>query len=188
MFRSLFKKTDKSVRSGPVDESVHAARPGDLLTISGSYLEFEDAYFLVEKRNLYKSGSIEWHEVLGVDGDKRVWVEWPTHTSPTLTVRKDARPIGLDQAGISKDVLLRMDEEESIDNTLIFEGATYHYENSDEALFFDSGLGEGDGFWFWEFTSDQESKVLSVVKWDNVPFEVYVSDILPFDSVNVYNQ
>ena len=188
MFKSLFKKNKTSVRLNQVDESVHAARPGDLFTVSGSDLEFEDSYFLVEKRNRYKSESIEWHEILGVDGDKRVWVEWPAHTSPSLTIRKDARPIGLDQAGISKDEILRMDEEHSIDNTLTFEGATYHYENSGEAFFFDNGLGEGDGFYLWEFTSDQESKFLSVVKWDAVPFEVYLSDILPFDSVSVYNK
>lgn len=188
ILRSLFQKTKKSTGTEPVDESVHAARPGDLFTVSGSLLEFEDSYFLVEKRNRYECESSEWHEVLGVDGHKRVWIEWPTPTSPTLTIRKDGRPMGLGQAGISKDAILQMDEEHSIDNTLIFEGATYHYENSAEAFFFNNGLGEGEGFWFWEFTSEEESKVLSVVKWDTVPFEVYASDLLPFDSVSVYNQ
>ena len=188
MFGSLFKRGKKPNESASVDESVRAARPGDVFTLSGFTLEFEDTYFLVEKRNRYESPSAEWHEVLGVEGDKKVWIEWFDPAGPTLAAREDGRPTGLKQAGLSEDTLIRMDEEHSIDNMLTYEGAAYRYENSGEALFFEHGRGDGEGFYLWEFTSEEASKVLSVVKWEGVPFQVYVSDLLPFDSVSVYNQ
>lgn len=188
MFGSLFKRGKKTSGVASVDESVRAARPGDVFTLSGFALELEDTYFLVEKRSRYESASAEWHEILGADGDKRVWVEWSDPAGPTLAAREDSRPMGLRQAGISEDTLIKMDEEHSIDNTLTYDGAVYRYENSGEALFFENERGEGEGFYLWEFTSDEASRALSVVKWEGVPFQVYVSQLLAFDSVSVYNQ
>ena len=188
MFRSLFRKKRRPSASSLEDETLHSARAGDVFTISGLSLEYDDAYFLIEKRNRYESEAGDWQEVLGVEGDTKLWVDWAGSGGQTVAVRQDGRPMGLDQAGIPEDLLVTMDEEHSIDNTLTFEEATYDYENSGEAFYFEGGLGEGVGFYMWEFASDEASKLLSVVKWEGSPFQVYVSDVMPFDSISVYKR
>ena len=79
-----------------------------------------------------------------------------------------------------------MDEEHSLDNTVTYEGATYQYENSGEVFYFEDRSGDGAGFYLWEFASEEPSKIVSVVKWEGSPFEVYPSDVLPIDSVSLY--
>ena len=183
------KKTKKQSRSEQAerDETVRSARAGDVFTISGLGLEYEDTYFLIEKKNRYEGAAAQWHEILGVEGDRSIWVEW-AGDAETITARPDERPIGIAQAGISERMLIEMDEEHSIDNTLELGYDIYHYENSGEAFYFEEGRGEGQGFYLWEFSSQEAPKILSVVKWEGAPFQVYVSEVLPLLSVSVYKR
>ena len=172
----------------PEDETIRSAKVGDVFTVSGLSIEHDDSYFLIEKRNRYESTVGDWLEVLGAEGDTKLWLEWAASDAQTVSVRPDGRPTGLGQAGISEDLLVTLDEEHSIDNAITYEEATYRYENSGEVYYYEGGRGEGVGFYMWEFVSDEASKVLSVVKWEGSPFEVYVSEVLPFDSVSVYRR
>ena len=82
----------------------------------------------------------------------------------------------------------RLDDEKSIDNHITFEGERYGYKNSYEAFLFKDDKGEGDGFWIWEFISDDLKKIVSVVKWGDMPFEVYTSAVISPDLVSVYKK
>ena len=84
--------------------------------------------------------------------------------------------------------MVRLDNEKSIDNRITYEGETYGYKNSYEAYFFKDDQGEGDGFWIWEFQSEDMKKIVSVVKSGDMPFEVYTSVVVSPDLVSVYKK
>ena len=46
--------------------------------------------------------------------------------------------------------------------------------------------GEGEGYYLWEFTGDE--KVLSIDKWEAMPFQAFVSDVVPPESITVYKR
>ena len=79
-----------------------------------------------------------------------------------------------------------MDEQHSIDNYVEYEGERYNYTNSQEVYFFADGGEDGQGYYGWEFLSTDRRKLLSVVKWEGVPFEVYASEVVSPSIVSVY--
>ena len=188
VFGSLFQKRRKKPSGQPSEETIRDVRQGDVFTLSGFGLEYEDGYFLVDKKNRYESASANWHEILGVDGDKRLWVEWAGDRGDSVSVRPDDRPVGLSAAGLTEEDLVRLDEERSIDNRVEYDGARFDYVNSGEAFFYEQGVGAGQGFYLWEFASDDGSRLLSVVKWEATPFQVYVSELLSPESFAVYRR
>ena len=190
MFRSLFsgkKKRDAS-ESSPADDTIRSARVGDVVVISGFSPTFEDAYFIIENINRYGSAVGEWHELIGVDGDRRVGIEWSYDGEFYIAVSEQDKPMGLTSIGLDDGDMERLDDEKSIDNHITFEGERYGYKNSYEAFLFKDDKGEGDGFWIWEFISDDLKKIVSVVKWGDMPFEVYTSAVISPDLVSVYKK
>ena len=181
-------KKSSDTRHSASDDRIGSAAVGDVFTITGLDLEYEESYFIIEKKNRYANSSAEWREVLGVEGDKRVWLEWSGHGDASVAARPDSRPVGLNAVGLSEDDLVRMDEEHSIDNTVEHDRTTYFYVNSSESFYFEDNVGEGDGFYLWEFASEDSAKMLSVVKWEGAPFQVYISDVLSPESINVYRR
>ena len=190
MFKSLFggKKKRNASESSATDETIRSARVGDVVVISGFSSTFEDAYFIIENINRYGSSVGEWHELIGVDGDRRVGIEWSYDGEYYIAVSEQDRPMGLSSIGLDDDALVRLDDEKSIDNSITFEGETYGYKNSYEAYFFKDNQGEGDGFWIWEFQSEDMKKIVSVVKSGDMPFEVYTSVVVSPDLVSVYKK
>ena len=159
-----------------------------MVVIAGFSSTFEDAYFIIENVHRYGSSVGEWQELVGVDGDRRVGIEWSYDGEYFISVSEQDRPMGLASIGLDDDALIRMDNENSIDNHITFEDERYGYRNSYEAFFFKDGQGEGDGFWIWEFRSEDMKKTVSVVKWGDMPFEVYTSVVVSPDLVSVYKK
>jgi hypothetical protein len=63
VLRSLFGKGKKKGASSPSsqDDNIRAAKVGDVVSISGLRLEYDDVYFFVEKINRYSSESETWY-------------------------------------------------------------------------------------------------------------------------------
>ena len=189
VFGSLFgkrKKRSPAPDAGSLGDSVKEARIGDVFTVTGLSLEYEDSYLIVEKMNRYESASGEWFEILGVDGDKQLWVQWSGGGGLFVTANAGAKPVGLNQVGVTEDDLIRMDDEHSIDNHIDYEGVRYSYKNSSEAAYYQDNKGEGEGYYLWEFSA--EEKVLSIDKWEGMPFQAFVSDVVPPESITVYKR
>ena len=180
------KKRPSGSATDSLGDTVREARAGDVFTITGLSPEYEDSYLIVEKMNRYESYAGESYELLGVEGDKRLWVQWSDEGGLFVTAMADDEPRGLKQLGVTEDQLARMDDEQSIDNYVTHDGAQYFYKNSGEAGYFQDNTGDGEGFYLWEFAG--EDKVLSVVKWEGMPFRVYVSDVVSPDSISVYKR
>ena len=192
MLDSLFGRRKKKRQSGEgsstQDETVRSAGVGDVVVIRGFSPSYEDAYFIVEQVNRYESPVGKWHELIGVDGDRRVGIEWSDDDGLFISVTEQQEPMGLTSVGLTHEELVRMDNEHSIDNHFAYEASTYHYGNSYEAYYFKDNGHEGDGFYMWEFTSEDREKMLSVVKWEDAPFEVQTSVVVSPDIVSVYKK
>ncbi|MCH7653742.1 MAG: DUF4178 domain-containing protein [Chloroflexi bacterium] len=190
MFKSLFggKKKRNASESSATDETIRSARVGDVVVISGFSKTFEDAYFIIENVHRYESSFGEWHELTGVDGDRRVGIEWSYDGEFYIAVSEQDKPMGLASIGLDDDALVRLATYQSLDTRITYEGETYGYTTSYEAYFFKDNQGEGDGFWIWEFQSEDMKKIVSVVKSGDMPFEVYTSVVVSPDLVSVYKK
>ena len=189
MLRSIFgrKRRKKDPSSGPPrDESIRDARVGDVLTIVGLNLEYDDLFFYVERVHRYSSHGETWHELVCSDGDNRVWVDWIDGYDLFITATDNPIPSGLASVGLTEEVLIDLDEENSIDNSIEVDGDIYHYKNSSEALFYQDRSGPGQGFYTWDFIRDQGDRVMSVAKWEGRPFEVTFSEVVSPASITLY--
>ena len=188
MFKSLFGKKKPKRDAAPTIETIRDARVGDVFTVTGLELEFEDSYFIIENLNRYASQQSEWYELLGVDGDARLWLTYSGGGDMYVTATVEDRAMGLSQIGVTEDDLVRMDNEHAIDNSVSLDSDVFHYKNSGEVFFFEDNRGEGQGHYLWEFESEDGSRVLSIDKWEGRPFHAYVSDVVPAENIAVYGR
>ena len=188
MFRSLFGKQKRRPDAPPEEEGLKDARVGDVITVSGLSPDYDDAYLIVEKINRYEGATGNWYELICADGDRRVTIEWSPGDDQFVTASEAGRPLSLSSIGVTADDLIRMDETQSVDNQVAYEGRKFYYRNSSEVSFYPDDSSEGEGFYLWDFTSEDMSGVISVVKWEGAPFEVYVSEVVPPESINVYRR
>ena len=189
MLRSLFgkkKRGGRSSASAPQDDSIRATRVGDVVSITGLALEYDDLYFFVEKIHRYTSDADTWYELLCVDGDNRVWIDWTDGYDLFVTATDDPSPSGLDSIGLTEEELIQLDEAHSIDNCINIEGENYHYRNSSEVLFYQDDRGQGEGFYLWDCIREQGDRVMAVSKWEGRPFEVVFSEVITPDRITLY--
>ena len=188
MMRSLFgrgKKKRDPVAPAP-DESIRAARLGDVLTINGFSVEYDERLFFIERIHRYSSSADTWHELLCVEGDDRLWIDWTDGRELSVTVTEDTGPAGLTATGLTEDDLIQLDEEHSIDNYVTIDGDNYYYRNSAEVLFFRDSKGPGDAFYQWDFLKEQGDMALTITKWEGRPFEVVFSEAIAPESISLY--
>jgi len=112
VLRSLFGKGKKKGAGSPSsqDDSIRAAKVGDVVSISGLRLEYDDVYFFIEKINRYSSETETWYEALCVDGDNQVWIDWTDGHDLTVTATDDPEPVGLGSIGTTEEELIQLDE------------------------------------------------------------------------------
>ena len=197
MFRSRFGKGKKPRTSQParpvLDDSIRNAQVGDEVALFGLTEGFDDVFrtierrdsFVVEQKNRYESDAGEWFEVIGEDGERRFWVEWAEEDELFVTATTNKRPMGLASVGLTEKKIIQMDEENSIDNYFVFEGKSYYYKNSQEAIYYEDEEGDGEGFYLWDFVSREENRALSIIKWEGVPFQVFFSEVVPPGKISV---
>ena len=174
VFRSLFGGRKKKPATQEEDTLANAG-VGDVVVITGFAPSLDDAFFLIESRNRYEAATGTWHELVGVDGDRRVCIEYSGDAASLfVSVSEYGAAMGLSTLGLDEQQLIEMDEQHSIDNYVEYEGERYNYTNSQEVFFFADGGGEGQGYYGWE------------VKWEGVPFEVYTSEVVSPTIVSVY--
>ncbi len=188
MLRSLFgrgKRRREPVAPAP-DESLRAARVGDVLTINDYSVEYDGRLLFIERIHRYTSAADTWYELLCVDGDDRLWIDWTDSRELSVTATEDSGPVGLSATGLTENDLIQLDEEHSIDNYVTIDGENYHYRNSAEVLFFRDSKGPGDAFYQWDFIREQGDAVLTISKWEGRPFEVVFSEAIAPESITLY--
>ena len=193
MFRSLFggrkSKRPSSSESSQADETLRSARVGDVVVISGFSPTLEDSYVIADKINRYESPLGKWYDLIGTDGDRPVAIEWSDDRGRlSILVSVQESPMGLSAIGVTEDELVRMDEEQSLENGIDYGGERYAYSNSYEVFRFEDGGQDGEGFYLWEFFTQGRQKTIAVVKWEEMPYEVYASEAVSSDRVSVFKK
>ncbi len=193
MFGSLFGRRKSKRRSGSessqADETLRSARVGDVVVISGFSPTLEDAYVIADKINRYESHLGAWYDLIGTDGERPVALEWSDDGGRlSILVSVQESPMGLSAIGLTDDELVRMDEEQSLENGIDYDGERYAYSNSYEVLRFEDGGQEGEGFYLREFFTPGREKTIAVVKWEGMPFEVYASEAVSPERVSVFKK
>lgn len=189
LFYMIFKKKEKqSVPPVALDLTnlrINDARIGDTISIVGAGDDYDDLDCTVDRRNRYESGRDEWYEVSGMYRGRRVDVE--CFEGDELEVSAILKPVelSLEDIGVSEDDLARMDEEQSRANKIEWDGEWF-YEVSREIRYFQDDSGEGEGFYSWDFRSEDGKRVLFVQKWEGEPFEVGISQVINPDDIRVY--
>ncbi len=189
MLRSLFGKGKKRSPAPnlPAQDTVRDARVGDVVTVRGLALEYDDLYFVVERRHRYGGRGIIWYELVVADADHRVWLEWQDDDGELfITATDDRRPTTLDALGLSEADLITLDEQHSIGNHVTFEGRRYFYRNSFEAFYFQDNRAVGDGFYLWDFMAEDESRALAITKFEGMPYEAHFSEVILPEDVALY--
>ena len=190
MLRSLFgkgrKRKGENAQGPAQDDSIRAAKVGDVVSIQGLALEYDDLYFFVERLHRYSTSADTWFELACVDGDTHIWIDWAQGYELFVTATDDPDPVGLSGVGITEEDLIALDEENSIDNSVNVEGEIYHYRNSSEVTFYQDNQGQGQGFYHWDFLRDDGQRALSVSKWEGRPFEVSFSEVISPDRIKLY--
>ena len=190
MLRSLFGRGRKkpSPASARIESTIRDAQVGDVVTIHGLALEYDDCYFVVENLHRYGGNGIIWYEVVVADVENRIWLEWSEDAAGLfVTATDNRRPVGPESIGLTEAELMSMDERRSIDRAIEIDGLRYIYRNSFEAFYFrDNRAGDGEGFYMWEFLAEDESRTLAVTKFEGVPFEAHFSEIIPPENVRLY--
>ena len=190
MLRSLFgrgkKRPDPS--NSPPETTIRDSQVGDVVVIQGLALEYDDAYFVVENAHRYWGNGVTWHELVVADGDRRVWLEWSDDgTELFVTASDNRRPVSPEAIGLTEEDLMKLDEQHSIDSSVDIDGQRFFYRNSFEAFYFrDNRPDDGEGFYLWEFLSEDERKTLGVTKFEGMPFEAHFSEVIPPGNVTLY--
>ena len=187
VFRSLFGGRKKKPTPSEEEDTLANAKVGDVVVIAGFAPSLDDAYFLIESRNRYEAATGDWYELVGVDGDRHVCIEYSgEEASLFVSVSEYGAAMSLESLGLDEDGLIEIDEQHSIDNFVDYEGEHYYYTNSQEVYFFANDGDEGQGYYGWEFMSRDRKNMLAVVKWEGAPFEVYASEVVSPSIVSVY--
>jgi len=190
MLRSLFGRNRKrrgAGATGPAqDDSIRSVKVGDVLSIQGLALEYDDRYFYVEKIHRYANEADTWYELTCVDGDTHIWIDWTDGYDLLVTATDDPDPVGLGSIGLTEEQLIDLDEENSIDNFIAVDGERYDYRNSSEVAFYQDNRGEGQGLYLWDFLREDGERFLSISKWEGRPFEATFSEVIAPDSIKLY--
>jgi len=121
-----------------------------------------------------------------VDGDNQVWIDWTGGNDLTVTATDNPDPVDLESIGTTEEELIRLDEENSIDNFIEIEGDKYYYRNSTEVTFYQDNLGQGEVFYNWDLVHEDGEHVLSVSKGEGKPFEAMFSEVISPDRIVLY--
>ena len=168
----------------------HFCSCGALVRVLNASPDYEDLTFQVERIHRYEWGREKWYELAGRSPHGEIALEFQEDDglSIYLALGKSHRieEVQTQGATLTEDDLVRFDEERSSGNTVQFDDRAFRYEASHEVGFFEDGVGEGEGFYVWDFEGDDGKKSLSIEKWEGEAFEVFLTDIVDPSDVQVF--
>lgn len=192
LFIIVKKRSQSQAKSPPPPDlanlTIKDARVGDIVSISGFGDDYDDVDFVIERRNRYESGGAEWYELKGAYRGRQVWIEWEDDDHLEITATSPERELRLSQINLTEDDLARMDQEESRDNHVEWEGRRFYYRESCEAFFHKDCAGPGEGFYLWDFGAEGGEEFISVEKWEGEPFSVFSGRTIQPYNVKVYKR
>lgn len=144
----------------------------------------EDLELKVMKRHLYQEGDFFWYELeCDNGGEDKVWVEVEDddQTIVTVVTRKFAFA---NLTGITPALLEKFDDNEN--GSIPFDGKTYIYNESDEAVFYRNCDDKNpQKVYYWDFKSGDE--YLTVERWGHDEYQCFISQAMKPSQITVYS-
>ena len=163
--------------------TIKNARSGDTLILSGASENYEDVSLTVDRMNRYEVDSDSWYELSGLWSGKRIFLEWCEDDELEVGIQRKTG-LGIEDIGITEEDLSRMDDQRSRSNFIEYDGQKWYYRESSEVGYFKDDGPEGEGFYMWQFESDDFQ--LFVEKYEVDPFEVGISEKINPSRIKVF--
>ncbi len=190
LFLVFKKKKPQNLAPPPVEDlanlRISDARVGDVISIHGAGEDYEDLQFTVDSRNRYQAGDETWFELVGNYRGRKVFVECYEDDELEITANLDESEVRFQDLNILEEDLNRYDEEQSPANSIDFRGEPWSFEKSHEIGFFRDGQGDGEGYYSWQFVSDDGRRQLCVEKWEGEGFQALIVQRINPDDCRVF--
>ena len=161
-------------------------KPGGIFKIRHYGPNMEDIDVEVTNRHMYSQDDSCWYELQGKGSNgKSIYLEIDMDEDLILdvSIRSD---LSLNDINITKQDLEVIDEDET--GKINFEGNTYNYVDSDDAIFYqDSNEDNGEEFYYFDFINKENNYTLSISVGDRGSPEVTLSQRLREDQIEVYS-
>ena len=190
LFLIFKKKKSQDLAPPPVEDLANIritdARVGDVISIHGAGEDYEDLQFTVDSRNRYQYGDETSFELVGRYRGGKVFVECYEDDELEITANLDGSEVRFQDLNLLEQDLIRFDEEQNPANNIDFRGELWSFEESHEIGFFRDGQGDGEGFYSWQFVSDDRRRQLCVEKWEGEGFQALIVQRIDPDDCRVF--
>lgn len=157
---------------------------GAVIQLTGIGSDMDDCDLKVIAKHTYREGESSWYELECDKGEEKVWIDLEEDDELELAIT--LRQLKLRDIGLSKDDLIRMDDDE--EGKFDFEGQTYWLEDSDSAIFYRySDDKNAEKFYYWDFEAEGGRNFIGVEKWTDGSYDVSYSETIKPSQVTVYS-
>lgn len=154
------------------DLALTAARKGDTVSVLAMGDDYEDLDFTVDRVSYYEGDPGErWTEVSGVYRGTRIFLEVWDEPGVDVILTRESDEISFRSLGLGEPDLVRLDETKDTSVEIGVDGVRFRFSESGEALYFEDGSREGEGYYEWVFEEVEGPRELYVEKWEGEPFE-----------------
>ncbi len=157
---------------------------GGMIQITGIGPDLDELDVKILAKHLYKQGGSKWYELEGESVSGKVWIDLEEDDELELTI--SLKKMRLNAIGLTKKDLERIDEAEK--GQFDYEGETYLYEDSDEAVFYKhADLSNGETFDYWDFENKAGNKFIGIELWDDGGYDVSYSEPIASHQITVFS-
>ena len=148
---------------------------GNILSLSGIGEDIEDFDVVVQAKHLYVEDGFEWHELECERGAEKVWIEIEMDDELELSICRNR--MNIKDAGFSVDDLEQIERDDK--GTLTVDGVKYTFEDWGEASFYrNQDRSRAEQFKYWDFESKDGRTFLTVERWGQREYQVFLSEEL----------
>ena len=187
-FYSLNENTKKQPSKKPYskeDLRIENVGPGAVIHLTGIGPDLDEFDLKIIAKHTYRQGDSSWYELECDKGSNdKVWIDMEEDDELELAI--SLRKLMLDDLGITKKDLVKMDDDER--GNIEFEGQKYYLDDSDEAVFYRYNDDKNaERFYYWDFAAKDGRHFISVEKWSDGSYDVTYSEAIRLSQVTVYS-
>jgi hypothetical protein len=185
----LFKKPASSAAPAQPDLanlSVAEARRGDVISVSGAGDAMTDLDFTADRLTRFDGGSRRWFELSGPYRERRVALRVAGDEDLEVSIHNDPRKLSLEDLGLSEEDLAEMDERQNTADSFEFDGKVWLYRLSREVKSWRDDQPQAEGFYYWEFQTQDDKALLAIRKAAGEPFAASIYGGIAAADVTIY--
>lgn len=167
------------------DIRIENVAPGAVIHLTNIGANLEEFDVKIVAKHTYRQGESSWYELEGDKGtEEKVWIDMEEDDELELAI--SLRKLRLEELGITKNDLERMDDEEK--GSFNFEGQKYYLDDSDSAVFYRySEDKNAEKFYYWDFEAKDGKHYIGIEKWSDGSYDVTLSQAIKPSQLTVYS-